>query len=124
MNDEMRGLMCGISPDNPYNVDDTAFEEEDSNSRPLNRSCPETANPYPSISSPSCRVTCKVCTSHHSPPIPMCCESCNNVLQHEQYKGKTWTCRAAGCHGIGIGYVNSLDVGLCGLCGAKNLDST
>ena len=124
MTNEMKGLMCGISPDNPYDDEDIVSEEEDSNSRPSNRSCPEKPNPYPSISSTSSSgITCKVCTTLHSPPIPMCCESCNNVLQHEKYEGKTWTCRATGCHGIRIGYVNYLDVGLCGLCGAKKLDS-
>ena len=124
MNDEMRRLMCGTSAENPYDVDDTA-SEDDSNNRPQNRSSPETSNPHPRILSPSSSgVTCNICTTHHSPPIPMCCESCNNVLQHERYKGKTWTCRAAGCHGIDSGYVNPLDVGRCGLCGAKKLDST
>jgi hypothetical protein len=124
MNEEMRGLMCGTSPGNPYDVDDTGSEEEDSNSRQPNLSHPDSTNPRPRLSSPSSsRVTCNVCTTHHSPPIPMCCDSCNNVLQREQYQGKTWTCTAAGCHGIDIGYVNSLDVGRCGLCGAKKLDS-
>ena len=129
MNDEMRGLMCGTSLNNPYNIDDTA-SEEDSPSNPeiplLSR--PEIASsnseitsqppPLPSVST----VTCKVCTTHHAPPTPMCCESCNNVLEPEKFEGKTWICNASDCHGIGVGYVNPADVGRCGICYAKAMD--
>jgi hypothetical protein len=113
----MRGLMCGTSLDSPYDLSDTASEED--STEHLTRASSDsksTARIAPSISS----VVCKVCTTQHSPPIPMCCESCNNVLEPESFESEnTWICRSSECHGKEIGYVNSVDVGRCGLCGAK-----
>jgi hypothetical protein len=123
MNDEMKGLMCGTSMDEPLFLDDTASEESDEDltkSRVLNSSGSHNtlANPEPSTSTSD--ITCKVCTTLHSPPIPVCCESCNNVLQPDKFpKNKTWICRVSGCHGSDVGYVNFEDAGRCGLCGAK-----
>jgi hypothetical protein len=116
MNDEMRGLICGTSRDNPFDIDDTASEEEILPPKITSHSeITPTTNVIPSVFN----VTCKVCTTLHSSPIPMCCESCNNVLEPEKFERKTWICKASGCQGIGIGYANPVDVARCGLCGAK-----
>ena len=117
MNDEMRGLICGTSRDNPFDIDETESEEDEIlPQKPTSHSeITLTTNGIPFVS----KVTCKVCTTLHSSPIPMCCESCNNVLEPEKFKGKTWICKASGCQGIGIGYVNPVDVARCGLCSTK-----
>lgn len=124
MDDEMRGLMCGTNLNTPYDGDDTASEEDCTSPE-----IPQNSNVHlNSTSGGSCSssgITCKVCTTHHSPPIPMCCESCNNVLEPEKCDHtQKWICKDTGCHGLGIEYVNSLDVGRCGLCGSKRLDSS
>ena len=139
MDDEMRGLMCGTSPDNPYDLDDTASEEE-SSFRPTQRRPPIESLGKHYSSSPTLKrtpsieytltqaknnplpsgATCNVCTTFHPTPIPTCCESCNNVLQPDNLDDRhKWTCEQEGCFGRETGYVNIIDTGRCGLCGVR-----
>jgi hypothetical protein len=120
----MRGLMCGTSIDLTYDDDETASEEshpaEDSVKRTRVESSPVNENLNPTVSDDPSGVTCKVCTTRHLPPVPVCCETCSNVLQAEKLtKVQIWNCNAHECHGTEVGYVNYIDTGRCGMCGAK-----
>lgn len=123
MSDEMKGLMCGTNLDNLYNLDETASEED--SDVYISPSNPHAVRPQLKLSTPPRspslgRVTCKVCTTMHPALIPICCESCGNVLNPESIdKEKIWICLAPGCNGMAVGYVNFIDAGRCGLCGAK-----
>ena len=118
MNDEMRGLMCGTSLDNPYDLDgdDTVSEKDSFTVFQIPSSSSGKKEPIgPSVSI----VTCKICTTQHPSPVPMCCKSCNSVLEPERFEGRTWICQSSECQGIGVQYVNPVDAGRCGLCGAR-----
>jgi hypothetical protein len=138
MVEEMRGLRCGTNTDNAYLLDDTASEESDAEEKPATLPTDphvpaETIpKPMPSHGAPEigsiekespAGVTCKLCTTIHTPPLPICCETCNNVLQPEKLpKDKIWKCTSPGCDGSNLGYVNFQDAGRCGICGSKRED--
>jgi hypothetical protein len=139
MVDEMKGLRCGTNTDNAYVLDDTASKESGAEEMPTalhtDRPVPTETKPEPSTShntaetisedqnSLPAEVICNVCTTIHSPPLPICCETCNNVLQPEKISNdKTWKCTSPGCDGISLGYVNFQDAGRCGICGSKRSD--
>jgi hypothetical protein len=124
MGDEMRGLMCGTSIDLTYDDDETASEEsttlEDSVKRTRVELSPVSENLNPTVSDHSSGVTCNVCTTRHLPPLPVCCETCLNVLEPEKLtKEQIWNCTDNECHGAEVGYINYIDAGRCGVCGAK-----
>lgn len=137
MVEEMKGLRCGTNTDNAYGLDDTASEESDAgkdskvdqSERPIPTETRAKELTFRDVqergsgekeSSPSA-VTCNVCTTIPLPPLPICCETCNNVLQPEKLsKDKVWKCTAPGCDGLSLGYVNFQDAGRCGLCGSKH----
>jgi len=122
MKDEMRGLLCGTSMDTPYEIDDTASEESDLEITSRERPPEKILESEKTIISGA--VECRVCTTLHTPPIPVCCESCGNVLQPEKLlKEKVWKCTNRNCSGTDLGYLNFADVGRCGLCGAKRDDT-
>jgi DNA-dependent metalloprotease WSS1 len=124
MDDEMRGLVCGTSMDNAFEIDDDTASEEDEPDTPdkptIQPSRRETApvlETSPSLS--FSRVSCKVCTTSHSPPVPVCCETCSNVLEPEKLSDeRKWICRASGCQAAELGYINYGDSGTCGICGS------
>jgi hypothetical protein len=122
MGDEMRGLLCGTNRTEIIDLDDTASEE----SFDLSRDSAPTALPIttpvaaPAPFSPSSEITCNVCTTAHPAPAPICCESCANVLEPTNLpKDKIWTCPAQGCLASELGYTNSVDAGICGICGHR-----
>ena len=117
----MRGLMCGTSTYNPYNLDDITSEEESSAPPQPKRPASIGSSRSQTIVDPSpSSVVCKVCTTFHHTPIPTCCESCNNVLEPDKLDDRhKWVCQQEGCFGKETGYVNFVDAGRCGLCGAK-----
>ena len=122
MQDEMRGLLCGTSVDTPYEIDETASEESDleitSREKPMEKRSDSEKIVMPGA------VECRICTTLHTPPIPVCCDSCGNVLQPEKLpKEKVWKCTNTTCSGTDLGYLNFSDVGRCGLCGAKREDT-
>src|SRR5436190_13141500 len=121
MNDEMRELMCGTSQDNPYDLDgDDTVSEEDTSTIPQ---IPPSFSGKKELIGPSVSVlTCKICTTQHSPPVPMCCQTCNSVLEPERFEGRTWICQSSECQRIGIEYINPADAGRCGLCGDRPMD--
>ena len=140
MVEEMKGLRCGTNTDTAYVVADTASEESEVEDNP-----PETrVDPFLSTkttSEPStiqgtsgtvpkeaeaptqvtsAQVTCKVCTTIHTPRLPICCETCNNVLQPDKLsQDKVWKCTSVDCDGANLGYVNFQDAGRCGICGHR-----
>src|SRR5579859_3481649 len=123
MNEEMRGLMCDNGTIDLTDDDETASEESPPNTTTPS---PRTSHLSPrsaltdSILPSSSGVTCRVCTTLHPPPVPVCCESCNNVLEPQTLPpGQTWDCTASNCPGREVGYVNYTDVGRCGICSAK-----
>ena len=122
MNDEMRGLMCATNEKELIDIDDTASEESFDVSQeksPVDKATAQSSSDATSTAR-SLEVVCKICTTCHSPPIPICCESCGNVLQPSILSSdKVWTCKAPGCHAKDLGYVNSTDAGICGICGAR-----
>jgi hypothetical protein len=126
MNDEMRGLMCGTSIDLTYDDDETTSEEESTThdipsekETVISPSQPAVCDNLISFSDSS-GITCKLCTTLHVPPIPVCCESCCNVLQPDNLsKEQVWSCMANACHGTEMGYLNYIDSGICGICGVK-----
>lgn len=134
MNNELRDLMCATNEISLIESDETASEEdEDFNISDVKRQPLEPAFPQvwsdrlSDVPSPDAQpknqhpeVTCRVCTTCHSPPAPICCEACGNVLQPEKLTDDaTWLCMAQGCHGNELGYVSSADAGLCGICGTR-----
>ena len=120
MADELKGLLCGTSLEDPYLLGDTESEESDvdlASKRETNSSNLKSENITTTSTS---SATCKVCTTLHALPNPVCCESCSNVLEPEKFpETKIWSCKAQGCAASDIGYVNFEDAGLCGLCGSK-----
>jgi hypothetical protein len=136
MVEEMKGLRCGTNTDNAYELDDTASEESDAEGEPKRSVATDTIvkESASTIAPESCSgetgpsptgLTCNVCTTMHTLPLPICCETCNNVLQPEKLpKEKTWKCMAPGCDGIALGYANFQDAGRCGLCGSKRLHAS
>jgi hypothetical protein len=145
MVEEMKGLRCGTNTDTAYVIDDTASEESDVEDKPAtavtDASIRTDAASESSISHgtthishgtiqpvsreekpepSSTDVTCSVCTTIHTPPLPICCETCNNVLQPNKLSNdKIWRCTAPGCQGANLGYSNFQDAGRCGICGSK-----
>ena len=131
MNDEMRGLMCGTAIDLTYDDDDetpsVGFSGESTRPEDLTKDSPgiglrlshsatDIMNPVTSQSD----ITCNVCTTRHMAPIPVCCESCCNVLEPAKLTTEqVWTCDADQCQGAELGYANIADAGRCGICGAK-----
>src|SRR5437868_6390791 len=146
MVEEMKGLRCGTNTDTAYVVDDTASEESEVEENPpetradLFISTETTSEPSMShgttgtvpkeneaptqVTSEQAtgKVTCTVCTTIHTPPIPICCETCNNVLQPNNLsQDKVWKCSSPGCDGANLGYVNFQDAGRCGICGHRRV---
>jgi hypothetical protein len=122
MDDEMRGLVCGTSMDNAFEIDDdTASEEDEPDTRDKTTIAPSRSETVPVVEtsrSPS-GVSCKVCTTSHSPLVPVCCEACSNVLEPEKLSDeRKWICTASGCQAAELGYVNYGDSGTCGICGS------
>ena len=114
--------MCGTSSDNPYDLDDTASEEESSSSSPPAKRPASigSSRTQTTVDTSPQGVTCKICTTVHAAPVPTCCEACNNVLEPDKLDdGHKWICGDEGCVGRDTGYVNFVDTGRCGLCGAK-----
>jgi len=115
MNEEMRGLICGTSFDDPVTI-----PHENAPRIPTKSEVPSIRHFASSVARESSSVSCKVCTTEHLPPVPLCCDTCANVLDPENLvPGKTWVCQNPHCHGRELGYVNSLDAGRCGLCQAR-----
>lgn len=121
MIDEMRGLICATDESALIDPDDTASEEDfDISDKRLSEPSSTERTSDVSSTDRQSNVTCKVCTTCHSPPVPICCESCGNVLQPVKLSAdKSWICSAPGCQGKSLGYVNSADAGICGICGAR-----
>jgi hypothetical protein len=129
MDDEMRGLVCGTSMDNAVDIDDTASEEEEEEEEVNTQNTLSTDSPATTSSNTktvlSTGVSCRVCTTEHPPPVPVCCESCSNVLEPEKLSGeRKWICKAPGCQGAELGYVNYEDAGTCGICGSTRQKAT
>lgn len=127
MDDEMRGLVCGTSMDNAVEIDDTASEEDEEEVNTRNK-LPTESPAIPSSNTKtvlSTAVSCRVCTTEHLPPVPVCCESCSNVLEPEKLSNdRKWICKARGCQGAELGYVNYEDAGTCGICGSTRQKPT
>jgi hypothetical protein len=77
IHDEIRGLLCCSNQPDSIDLSDTASEESIDLSQEPSRSSPDAA------AAPA-TITCKVCTTAHSPPGPVCCGSCANVLEPDK----------------------------------------
>jgi hypothetical protein len=113
--------------DNAVEIDDTASEEDEEEVNTRNKL--PTESPATTSSNTktvlSTGVSCRVCTTEHPPPVPVCCESCSNVLEPEKLSNdRKWICKAPGCQGAELGYVNYEDAGTCGICGSTRQKPT
>jgi len=116
----MRGLMCGTSLDNPYDLDDTDSEESSSPAPQAKPPLMESYHTQTTVDPSPSGGTCTICMTLHSTPIPTCCEYCNNVLEPDKLDDRhKWFCQQEGCFGKEAGYVNFVDAGRCGVCAAK-----
>ena len=125
MNEEMKTLLCGTT-DEPINLSYTTFEESDntiSNQPPKSPIASRTGSDGSSFVNDG--ITCRICTTHHPSPLPVCCESCGNVLEPEKLAvDQKWVCRARGCVGMEVEFFNYIDAGSCALCGTKRTNHT
>jgi hypothetical protein len=90
--------------------------EEAANSSSAPRTL-EPSHPSPETSEAS-KLSCPICSMSNEPGSHLCL-ACSHVLDTSRVS-RYWRCQSDGCKGSQ--YINAVDCGLCGICGARKAD--